>query len=94
MTFVIIFIISFFLVFYIYKKCIQRQKLKLQSPKLLVISSTLFVILTSSIIYYTIGSPFIDINKLNSSRLKIIESKKERERAHQFPYSPQTHTQR
>ena len=81
MSFAIIFIISFLLVFYIYKKCIQRQKLKLQSPKLLVISSTLFIILTSSIIYYTIGSPFIDINELNSSRLKNIKSKNQKDQA-------------
>jgi cytochrome c-type biogenesis protein CcmH len=33
----------------------------------------------SSIIYYTIGSPFIDLNALNSSKLKLIESKKQKD---------------
>ena len=81
MLFAIIFIISFLLVFYIYKKCICNQRLKLQSPKLLLVLSTLFIIFLSSIIYYTIGSPFIDINELNSSKLKLIESKKQKDYA-------------
>ena len=81
MLFAIIFIISFLLVFYIYKKCIYKQRLKLQSPKLLLVLSSLFIIFVSSIIYYTIGSPFIDINALNSSKLKLIESKKQKDQA-------------
>ena len=81
MLFAIIFIISFLLVFYIYKKCICNQRLKLQSPKLLLVLSTLFIIFLSSIIYYTIGSPFIDINELNSSKLKLIESKTQKDYA-------------
>ena len=81
MLFAIIFIISFLLVFYIYKKCICNQRLKLQSPKLLLVLSTLFIIFVSSIIYYTIGSPFIDINELNSSKLKLIESKTQKDYA-------------
>ena len=81
MLFAIIFIISFLLVFYIYKKCICNQRLKLQSPKLLLVLSTLFIIFVSSIIYYTIGSPFIDINELNSSKLKLIESKNQKDQA-------------
>ena len=84
MLFAIIFVISFLLVFYIYnninhKKYSQNQKLKLKSPKLSLGISSLFIICISSIIYYKIGSPFIDMNELNSSKLKLIESKNQKD---------------
>ena len=84
MLFAIIFVISFLLVFYIYnninyKKYSQNQLLKLKSPKLSLGISSLFIICISSIIYYKIGSPFIDMNELNSSKLKLIESKNQKD---------------
>ena len=84
MLFAIIFVISFLLVFYIYnninhKKYSQNQSLKLKSPKLSFGISSLFIICISSIIYYKIGSPFIDMNELNSSKLKLIESKNQKD---------------
>ena len=84
MLFTIIFVISFLLVFYIYnninhKKYSQNQRLKLKSPKLSLGISSLFIICISSIIYYKIGSPFIDMNELNSSKLKLIESKNQKD---------------
>ena len=84
MLFAIIFVISFLLVFYIYnninhKKYSQNQRLKLKSPKLSLGISSLFIICISSIIYYKIGSPFIDMNELNSSKLKLIESKNQKD---------------
>ena len=84
MLFAIIFVISFLLVFYIYnninyKKYSQSQRLKLKSPKLSLGISSLFIICISSIIYYKIGSPFIDMNELNSSKLKLIESKNQKD---------------
>ena len=86
MLFTIIFVISFLLVFYIYnninhKKYSQNQRLKLKSPKLSLGISSLFIICISSIIYYKIGSPFIDMNELNSSKLKLIENKNQKDRA-------------
>ena len=84
MLFAIIFVISFLLVFYIYnninyKKYSKNQRVKLESPKLLLGISSLFIICISSIIYYKIGSPFIDMNELNSSKLKLIESKNQKD---------------
>ena len=84
MLFAIIFVISFLLVFYIYnninyKKYSKNQRLKLNSPKLSLGISSLFIICISSIIYYKIGSPFIDMNELNSSKLKLIESKNQKD---------------
>ena len=84
MLFAIIFVISFLLVFYIYnninhKKYSQNQMLKLKSSKLSLGISSLFIICISSIIYYKIGSPFIDMNELNSSKLKLIESKNQKD---------------
>lgn len=84
MLFAIIFVISFLLVFYIYnninhKKYSQNQRLNLKSPKLSLGISSLFIICISSIIYYKIGSPFIDMNELNSSKLKLIESKNQKD---------------
>ena len=84
MLFAIIFVISFLLVFYIYnninhKKYSQNQRLKLKSPKLSLGISSLFIICISSIIYYKIGSPFIDMNELNSSKLKLIENKNQKD---------------
>ena len=84
MLFAIIFVISFLLVFYIYnninhKKYSQNQRLNLKSPKLSLGISSLFIICISSIIYYKIGSPFIDMNELNSSKLKLVESKNQKD---------------
>lgn len=84
MLFAIFFVISFLLVFYMYnninyKKYSQNQRLKLKSPKLSLGISSLFIICISSIIYYKIGSPFIDMNELNSSKLKLIESKNQKD---------------
>ena len=84
MLFAIIFVISFLLVFYIYnninhKKYSHNQRLNLKSPKLSLGISSLFIICISSIIYYKIGSPFIDMNELNSSKLKLIESKNQKD---------------
>ena len=86
MLFAIIFIISFLLALYIYKNVnyknyFHNQRLKLKLSKLLFGISVLFIICMSSIIYYKIGSPFIDMNELNSSKLKLIENKNQKDRA-------------
>lgn len=79
MLFVIIFIITIISMFYIFQNIKHRNYLqnksgKLKSPQLLFFIFAIFIFFLSSSIYYKIGNPFINMEKLNASKLKLIQS--------------------
>jgi len=79
MLFVIIFIITIISILYIFQnikhtKYLQSKSVKLKSPQLLFVIFALFIFFLSSSIYYKIGNPFINMEKLNASKLKLIQS--------------------
>ena len=79
MLFAIIFVISFLLVIYIFQnikhtKYLKSKSVKLKSPQLLFVIFAIFIFFLSSSIYYKIGNPFINMEKLNASKLKLIQS--------------------
>jgi len=79
MLFVIIFIITIISIFYIfqnikYRNYLQNKSGKLKSPQLLFVILAIFILFLSSSIYYKIGNPFINMEKLNASKLKLIQS--------------------
>lgn len=79
MLFVIIFIITIISIFYIfqnikYRNYLQNKSGKLKSPQLLFVILAIFIFFLSSSIYYKIGNPFINMEKLNASKLKLIQS--------------------
>ena len=79
MLFVIIFIITIISMFYIFQNIKHRNYLqnksgKLKSPQLLFVIFAIFIFFLSSSIYYKIGNPFINMEKLNASKLKLIQS--------------------
>ena len=79
MLFVIIFIITILSILYIFQnikhtKYLESKSVKLKSPQLLFVIISLFVFFLSSSIYYKIGNPFINMEKLNASKLKLIQS--------------------
>ena len=80
MLFVIIFIITILSILYIFQnikhtKYLQSKSVKLKSPQLLFVIVSLFIFFLSSSIYYKIGNPFINMEELNASKLKLIQSK-------------------
>ena len=80
MLFVIIFIITIISIFYIFQNIkhtnyLQKKSGKLKSPQLLFIIFAIFIFFLSSSIYYKIGNPFINMEELNASKLKLIQSK-------------------
>ena len=79
MLFVIIFIITIISIFYIFQNIkhtdyLQNKSGKLKSPQLLFVILAIFIFFLSSSIYYKIGNPFINMEKLNASKLKLIQS--------------------
>ena len=79
MLFVIIFIIIIISMFYIcqnikHTNYLQNKSGKLKSPQLLFVIFAIFIFFLSSSIYYKIGNPFINMEKLNASKLKLIQS--------------------
>ena len=79
MLFVIIFIITIISIFYIFQNIkhtnyLQNKSRKLKSPQLLFVIFSIFIFFLSSSIYYKIGNPFINMEKLNASKLKLIQS--------------------
>ena len=79
MLFVIIFIITIISIFYIFQNIkhtnyLQNKSGKLKSPQLLFVIFAIFIFFLSSSIYYKIGDPFINMEKLNASKLKLIQS--------------------
>ena len=78
MLFVIIFIITIISIFYIFQNIkhtnyLQNKSGKLKSPQLLFVIFAIFIFFLSSSIYYKIGNPFINMEKLNASKLKLIQ---------------------
>ena len=79
MLFVIIFIITTLSILYIFQnikhtKYLKSKSVKLKSPQLLFVIFAIFIFFLSSSIYYKIGNPFINMEKLNASKLKLIQS--------------------
>lgn len=82
MLFFIIILISFFLIFYIFRNLelnIDKPFLNFNIPYLrntknFIVISFLFIILISFFIYFQIGSPNIKINKIYSSKEEIIKN--------------------
>ena len=79
MLFVIIFIITIISIYYIFQNIkrtnyLQNKSGKLKSPQLLFVIFAIFIFFLSSSIYYKIGNPFINMEKLNASKLKLIQS--------------------
>ena len=79
MLFVIIFIIIIISMFYLFQNIKhtnywQTKSGKLKSPQLLFVIFAIFICFLSSSIYYKIGNPFINMEKLNASKLKLIQS--------------------
>ena len=77
MLFIIIFIITL-LIIYIFTNSFNERlaltiNLKLKSKNLFIYLSSLCLFLLSSILYYELGSPFIDVNKLYMAKEKLIK---------------------
>ena len=78
MLFIIIFFITLLLSIYIFKN-LTNEKLTLlvsltsKSKKIVFYFFGFFLFSTSSMIYYEIGSPFIDMNELYISKEKLIQ---------------------
>ena len=78
MLFIIIFIITLLLIIYIFTNSFNERlaltiNLKLKSKNLFIYLSSLCLFLLSSILYYELGSPFIDVNKLYMAKEKLIK---------------------
>ena len=78
MLFIIIFIITLLIIIYIFTNSFNERlaltiNLKLKSKNLFIYLSSLCLFLLSSILYYKLGSPFIDVNKLYMAKEKLIK---------------------
>ena len=78
MLFIIIFVITLLIIIYIFTNSFHERlaltiNLKLKSKNLFIYLSSLCLFLLSSIIYYELGSPFIDVNKLYMAKEKLIK---------------------
>ena len=78
MLFIIIFIITLLIIIYIFTNSFNERlaltiNLKLKSKNLFIYLSSLCLFLLSSILYYELGSPFIDVNKLYVAKEKLIK---------------------
>ena len=78
MLFIIIFIITLLIIIYIFTNSFNERlaltiNLKLKSKNLFIYLSSLCLFLLSSILYYELGSPFIDVNKLYMAKEKLIK---------------------
>ena len=78
MLFIIIFIITLLIIIYIFTNSFNERlaltiNLKLKSKNLFIYLSSLCLFLLSSILYYELGSPFIDVNKLYIAKEKLIK---------------------
>ena len=78
MLFIIIFVITLLIIIYIFTNSIHERlaltiNLKLKSKNLFIYLSSLCLFLLSSILYYELGSPFIDVNKLYMAKEKLIK---------------------
>ena len=78
MLFIIIFVITLLIIIYIFTNSIHERlaltiNLKLKSKNLFIYLSGLCLFLLSSILYYELGSPFIDVNKLYTAKEKLIK---------------------
>ena len=78
MLFIIIFIITLLIIIYIFTNSFNERlaltiNLKLKSKNLFIYLSSLCLFLLSSILYYELGSPFIDVNKLYMAKKKLIK---------------------
>ena len=78
MLFIIIFIITLLIIIYIFTNPFNERlaltiNLKLKSKNLFIYLSSLCLFLLSSILYYELGSPFIDVNKLYMAKEKLIK---------------------
>ena len=78
MLFIIIFVITLLIIIYIFTNSFHERlaltiNLKLKSKNLFIYLSSLCLFLLSSILYYELGSPFIDINKLYMAKEKLIK---------------------
>ena len=78
MLFIIIFIITLLIIIYIFTNSFNERlaltiNLKLRSKNLFIYLSSLCLFLLSSILYYELGSPFIDVNKLYMAKEKLIK---------------------
>ena len=78
MLFIIIFVITLLIVIYVFTNSFHERlaltiNLKLKSKNLFIYLSSLCLFLLSSILYYELGSPFIDVNKLYMAKEKLIK---------------------
>ena len=78
MLFIIIFVITLLIIIYIFTNSFHERlaltiNLKLKSKNLFIYLSSLCLFLLSSILYYELGSPFIDVNKLYMAKEKLIK---------------------
>ena len=78
MLFIIIFVITLLIIIYIFTNSFNERlaltiNLKLKSKNLFIYLSSLCLFLLSSILYYELGSPFIDVNKLYMAKEKLIK---------------------
>ena len=78
MLFIIIFVITLLIIIYIFTNSFHERlaltiNLKLKSKNLFIYLSSLCLFLLSSILYYELGSPFIDVNKLYMAKKKLIK---------------------
>ena len=78
MLFIIIFVITLLIIIYIFTNPFHERfaltiNLKLKSKNLFIYLSSLCLFLLSSILYYELGSPFIDVNKLYMAKEKLIK---------------------
>ena len=78
MLFIIIFTLTLLLTIYIFKSLSNENLtlkigLKPKSKKLFFYIGGIFLFLLSSILYYKLGSPFIDMNKLYTAKEKLLK---------------------
>ena len=78
MLFIIIFVITLLIIIYIFTNSFHERlaltiNLKLKSKNLFIYLGSLCLFLLSSILYYELGSPFIDVNKLYMAKEKLIK---------------------
>ena len=78
MLFIIIFIITLLIIIYIFTNSFNERlaltiNLKLKSKNLFIYLSGFCLFLLTSNLYYELGSPFIDVNKLYMAKEKLIK---------------------
>ena len=78
MLFIIIFTLTLLLTIYIYKSLSNKDLtlkigLRTKSKKLFFYIGGISLFLLSSILYYELGSPFIDMNKLHTAKEKLLK---------------------